>query len=73
MRLPDYIREIGTKEFAERFGVTERAAIAYQQGTRRPRPEVAQRIVDGSPVTWEGIYSPAAAASGAPEQGVARP
>lgn len=72
MRLPDYIREIGTREFAQRFGVTERAAIAYQQGTRRPRPEVAQRIVDGSPVTWEGIYSPAAGASTTSEPGAAR-
>jgi hypothetical protein len=58
MRLPDYIDKIGTKEFAEKFGVTERAAISYRQGTRRPRPEIAQRIVDNSPVTWEGIYSP---------------
>lgn len=72
MRLPEYIRQIGTKEFADKFGVTERAAVAYQQGTRRPRPEVAQRIVDGSPVTWEGIYSPAAA-SAAAEQEAARP
>lgn len=61
MKLPDYIRRIGTKEFAEKFGVTERAAIAYQDRTRRPRPEIAKRIVDNSPVTWEGIYSPEAA------------
>jgi hypothetical protein len=58
MRLSEYIKQIGVKEFAEKFGITERAALAYQQGTRRPRPEVAQRIVDDSPVTWEGIYSP---------------
>lgn len=58
MKLPDYIKKIGLKEFADKFDVTERAALAYQQGTRRPRPEVAQRIVDGSPVTWEGIYAP---------------
>lgn len=73
MRLPDYIRQIGTREFADKFGVTERAAIAYQRGTRRPRPEVAQRIVDGSPVTWEGIYSPAAAAAGNSDAGEVHP
>jgi len=56
MNLPDYIRKIGVKEFAERFDVTERAALAYQYGARRPRPEIAQRIVSGSPVTWAGIY-----------------
>jgi len=58
MKLPDYIKQIGLKEFADRFGVTQRAALAYLQRTRRPRPEVAQRIVDGSPVTWQGIYAP---------------
>lgn len=58
MKLPDYIKRIGIQKFAEKFGVTERAALAYQQRARRPRPEVAQRIVDNSPVTWEGIYAP---------------
>lgn len=58
MDLPAYIRKIGTREFAEKFGVTERAAVAYQQRARRPRPQLAQQIVDQSPVTWEGIYSP---------------
>jgi len=59
MKLPEYIESIGVKRFAEKFGVTERAALAYKQGTRRPRPKVAQRIVKGSAVTWEGIYAPA--------------
>jgi transcriptional regulator with XRE-family HTH domain len=58
MKLKEYIESIGVKEFADKFGVTERAALAYKQGTRRPRPEVAQRIVKGSAVTWEGIYKP---------------
>lgn len=58
MNLPDYIEKIGLKEFAEKFGITERAARAYKERRRRPRPEVAQRIVDNSPVTWEGIYAP---------------
>jgi hypothetical protein len=58
MNLPDYIRQIGAKEFAKKFGVSERAAIAYRQRTRLPKPEIAERIVAGSPVTWEGIYAP---------------
>lgn len=58
VNLPDYIKQIGTKEFAEKFGITERAAVSYQQRVRRPRPAVAQRIINNSPVTWEGIYSP---------------
>lgn len=57
MNLPDYIRQIGVKAFAEKFGVSERAALAYQYRTRRPRGAVAERIVANSTVTWEGIYS----------------
>ena len=56
MRLQEYIKQVGPKTFAEKFGVTERAAISWQYGARRPRAEVAQKIVSGSPVTWEGIY-----------------
>ena len=58
MKLPEYIREMGIEAFAKRYNVTERAARAYQQRQRRPKPDVAQRIVDDSPVTWEGIYAP---------------
>jgi hypothetical protein len=57
MNLPEYIREIGVKRFASKFGITERAALAYQYGARRPRAKVAQRIVENSPVTWAGIYA----------------
>lgn len=57
MNLQDYVRKIGPKSFAERFGITERAALAYQYGVRRPRAELAQRIVENSPVTWAGIYA----------------
>lgn len=57
MRLPEYIREVGAKDFATRFGVTERAALAWQYGTRRPRAAIAEKIVANSPVTWEGIYA----------------
>lgn len=56
MRLQEYIKKVGPKTFAEKFGVTERAAISWQYGARRPRAEIAQKIVAGSPVTWEGIY-----------------
>jgi hypothetical protein len=57
MELREYIKLIGVRDFARKFGITERAAIAYRQRARRPRPAVAQRIVDDSPVTWEGIYA----------------
>ena len=56
MNLSDYIRQIGVKDFAARFGVTERAALAWQYGTRIPRDEVATRIVAETPVTWAGIH-----------------
>jgi hypothetical protein len=57
MELPEYIRLIGIRDFARKFDITPRAALAYRQRTRRPRPAVAQRIVDDSPVTWAGIYA----------------
>ena len=57
MKLRDYIREVGAKRFASQFGVTERAALAWQYGARRPRAKIAQKIVTNSPVTWEGIYA----------------
>jgi hypothetical protein len=56
MQLPDYIKKIGVPAFAQKFNVSQRAAISWMYRTRMPRPDVAQRIVTGSPVTWEGIY-----------------
>jgi hypothetical protein len=56
MNLSEYIRAQGAKKFAAKFGVTERAALAWQYQTRKPRPEVAQKIVATTPVTYEGIY-----------------
>lgn len=56
MQLREYIKQIGTKEFAQRFGVSERAALSWQYGARRPRGHIARKIVAGSPVTWDGIY-----------------
>lgn len=58
MELPQYIEQIGIREFAARFRVTERAALSYMKRARLPRQNVAERIVKGSPVTWEGIYAP---------------
>lgn len=57
MTLSEYIREVGVPTFAKRFGITERAATAYMYGARRPRPHLAKRIVDKTPVDWEGVYA----------------
>lgn len=57
MTLSEFIRDIGPAEFARRFGVKERTAVSYLYGQRRPRQKVAQRIVEGSPVDWAGIYA----------------
>lgn len=56
MELPDYISKVGDKAFADKFGVTERAARSWRLRERYPRREVAQRIAKATPVTWEGIY-----------------
>lgn len=56
MTLSDYIREIGPRTFAERFGITERAALSYMYGDRCPRPGLAREIVENTPVDWEGVY-----------------
>lgn len=56
MNLPDYIKQVGVAEFAKRFGVEERTAISWIYRARRPRPEIAVRIIAETDVTWEGIY-----------------
>jgi len=56
MNLSEYIRKQGAEKFAQRFGVTKRAALAWQYRTRTPRRELAQKIVAETPVTFEGIY-----------------
>lgn len=56
MNLSAYIRQIGVPAFAKKFRVSERAALSWQYGARRPRPNIAKRIVDNSPVTWDGIH-----------------
>jgi len=59
MNLTSYIELIGDKAAAELFGITERAAMSYRLGDRKPRPEVAQRIVDktNGKVGWADIYA----------------
>jgi transcriptional regulator with XRE-family HTH domain len=71
MTLSDYIRSVGVREFAERFGVTERAALSWLYRQRMPRAAIARRIVKASPVTWSGIYAdpPPAEAEEAPANG----
>ncbi len=55
MNLSEYIRQIGPTRFAAEVGVTERAAISWLYKARRPRMEIAARIVEKTPVTWAGI------------------
>lgn len=60
MNLPAYIKRVGHKAAAKKFGVSEATVKAWRWGYRRPRPESAFRIVaatDGV-VTLAGIYSP---------------
>jgi hypothetical protein len=57
MTLADYIREIGPEEFARRFNIKPRTACSYMYGDRRPRPDLAERIVNETPVDWHGVYA----------------
>jgi hypothetical protein len=56
MDLPEYIQKVGDAEFARRFGIKERTALAYRCRQRRPRPDLAVKIIAETPVTWAGIY-----------------
>lgn len=59
MRLPEYISKVGPDQFTKMFRdckVKKRTVISWQRMERRPRPEIAQVIVDRTPVTMEGIY-----------------
>ena len=56
MRLPDYIKQVGPAKFAKAIGVKRRTAESWLRMERRPRPEHAQKIVERTPVTMEGIY-----------------
>lgn len=56
MRLPDYIKKVGVKNFAKTFRLNQRTVTSWLYAARRPRPETARRIVKRTPVTMEGIY-----------------
>lgn len=56
MNLPDYIRQTTPTAFAKQFGIEERVAVSYMYGARKPRPELAARIVAATPLKWEDIY-----------------
>ena len=56
MRLPDYIKQVGIKKFAKQFKLNPRTVLSWQRMERRPRPGIAQTIVEKTPVTMEGIY-----------------
>ena len=59
MKLSEYIRELGPAKFAKLYGVSQRAAQSWLYQQRTPKIDLAKRIVDSSPVTWDGIASDA--------------
>jgi len=63
MTLTDYIKQVGVPAFCKQFHVPARVAISYQYRARRPRPQLAEKIVASTPVTWEGIYGAESRAS----------
>ena len=56
MRLQDYIRQVGPAKFAKAVGVKKRTVISWMYLARYPKKETAQKIVERTPVTMEGIY-----------------
>lgn len=60
MKLTAYIAFIGDEAAAELFGISNRTAMSYRLGERKPRPEVAERIVlkTSGKVGWRDIYAP---------------
>ena len=58
MRLREYIKQLGDAKAAALWGVKRRTVESWRLGHRTPRPEQAERIVQTSPVTYEGIYAP---------------
>ena len=60
MNLQKYIELIGDSAASELFCITKRAAMSYRLGDRKPRPDVAERIVikTAGKVGWKDIYAP---------------
>lgn len=56
--LKDYLTSLGDAKAAKIFGVTERAAMSWRLGERRPRPDKALEIVKRSRgrVRFDQIY-----------------
>lgn len=54
--LSEYIEAVGMERFAKRFRWTLRRVKAYRYRERVPRGKDAERIVELTPVTYEGIY-----------------
>jgi hypothetical protein len=57
MNLSQYIKKVGDAAFAAKFDVAERTAMSYRLKQRKPRPELASKIIAATPVTWGGIYN----------------
>jgi hypothetical protein len=58
VNLPEYIAQMGDEKAARVFGVSRRTVMSWRLRNRLPRPAQAKRIVETSPVTIAGIYSP---------------
>jgi hypothetical protein len=58
MRLHEYIRSVGIQGFAKAIGEKERTVKSWLYLDRLPRPITAQKIVERTPLTMEGIYGP---------------
>jgi hypothetical protein len=56
MGLVEYIEQIGDAKAAKLWNVEERTVQSWRLRERTPRPNHAARIVETSPVTYEGIY-----------------
>lgn len=65
MRLTEYIEQNGDEAVHRQLRgrirkLKVRTVKSWRLGDRRPRPKAAKAIVELTPVTYEGIYGPAA-------------
>lgn len=56
MKLDEYIQQVGRRKAAEEFGVSIGLIGHWLTGRRHPSAKLAMKIVETTPVTWEGIY-----------------
>lgn len=58
MNLSEYITRVGDPKAAELFGVSERTAMSWRLGERRPRPQKAMEIVERTEgeVSYAGCF-----------------